>query len=536
MNLGSWKIDDNLTFTCNTHRVDTGAATDADSPPTYRVYEDETGTPLLTGSMALLDDGNTVGFYSEQIALSAANGFEKGKCYSIRIAATVNSVSGAVIRTFQIEAEVDANVVSDSAVASASNLATVAGYLDTEVAAIKAKTDLIPASPAAVGSAMTLAADAVSASALAADAVAEIQSGLATAANLATVAGYLDTEVAAIKAKTDALPASPAATGDIPAAAAIADAVWDEAMSGHVADGSFGARFSVPHMGTAQAGGASSITLAAGASAADNLYQFSLIYIYAGTGAGQTNSIASYVGSTKAAAVDNPWGVVPDATSKYVIIPSSVAPATVSGTVNAQVVGMDPSVLTAAALAADAVAEIQSGLATAAALATVDDFLDTEIAAIKAKTDALPAAPAAVGSAMTLATDAVSAEAMSAAAVAEIQSGLATAANLATVAGYVDTEVAAIKAKTDLIPATPAATGDIPTASAIADAVLDDAVEGTFTLRKILRAALAWIGALTLGAGTTNPRFRDQANTKNRIDMTVNTTTGERSAVTLDLD
>ncbi len=35
-------------------------------------------------------------------------------------------------------------------------------------------------------------------------------------------------------------------------------------------------------------------------------------------------------------------------------------------------------------------------LATAAALATVDDFLDTEIAAIKAKTDNLPAAPAAV--------------------------------------------------------------------------------------------------------------------------------------------
>jgi hypothetical protein len=46
-------------------------------------------------------------------------------------------------------------------------------------------------------------------------------------------------------------------------------------------------------------------------------------------------------------------------------------------------------VITASALAADAVAEIQSGLATAAALTTVDDFLDTEIAAIKAKTDQL---------------------------------------------------------------------------------------------------------------------------------------------------
>lgn len=35
-------------------------------------------------------------------------------------------------------------------------------------------------------------------------------------------------------------------------------------------------------------------------------------------------------------------------------------------------------------------------------LSTIDDFLDTEVAAIKAKTDTLPSSPAAVGSAMTL--------------------------------------------------------------------------------------------------------------------------------------
>lgn len=56
----------------------------------------------------------------------------------------------------------------------------------------------------------SIAADAIGASELAADAVAEIQSGLATAANLATLTGYVDTEVAAIKAKTDNLPTDPA--------------------------------------------------------------------------------------------------------------------------------------------------------------------------------------------------------------------------------------------------------------------------------------------------------------------------------------
>lgn len=110
---GSWKIDDLLTFCANTHRFDTGAATDADAAPSYRVYEDETGTPILTGTMALLDSSNTAGFYSEQITLSAANGFEKGKCYSVYISATVNSVVGTTHHNFQIEAEVDANVVSD---------------------------------------------------------------------------------------------------------------------------------------------------------------------------------------------------------------------------------------------------------------------------------------------------------------------------------------------------------------------------------------------------------------------------------------
>lgn len=53
----------------------------------------------------------------------------------------------------------------------------------------------------------------------------------ATAANQATIAGYLDTEVAAIKAKTDNLPAAPAATGDIPSAATIATAVLTTAMT-----------------------------------------------------------------------------------------------------------------------------------------------------------------------------------------------------------------------------------------------------------------------------------------------------------------
>lgn len=91
---GPWFVDDVLTFTVVTHRFDTGALTDADAVPAYRIYEDETGTAILTGNMAKLDDAGTTGFYSEQITLSAANGFEVGKSYNVYVTAAVNSVTG----------------------------------------------------------------------------------------------------------------------------------------------------------------------------------------------------------------------------------------------------------------------------------------------------------------------------------------------------------------------------------------------------------------------------------------------------------
>lgn len=104
MYLGEFPIDRLITFAVTTHTASTGAVTDADSVPTYRVYEDETTTPLLTGSMAKLDDANTTGFYSEQITLSAANGFENGKSYNIYITATVATIAAAAVYTFQVEA------------------------------------------------------------------------------------------------------------------------------------------------------------------------------------------------------------------------------------------------------------------------------------------------------------------------------------------------------------------------------------------------------------------------------------------------
>jgi len=77
-------------------------------------------------------------------------------------------------------------------------LATLTGYVDTEVAAIKAKTDNLPSDPADAS---------------------DIASSFSTVnSTLATIAGYLDTEIAAIKAKTDNLPSDPADQSAVEAA------------------------------------------------------------------------------------------------------------------------------------------------------------------------------------------------------------------------------------------------------------------------------------------------------------------------------
>lgn len=145
----------------------------------------------------------------------------------------------------------------------------------------------------------------------------------------------------------------------------------------------------------------------------------------------------------------------------------------------------------------------------------IDDFVDTEVAAIKAKTDNLPSDPAD-------ASDIAGSFAM-------------VNSTLSTIAGYIDTEVGAIKAKTDNLPASPAATSDIPTANQNADALLDRAagVETGWTLRQAMRILLSALAGKASGLGTASAVFRDVGDSKNRITAGVDVD-GNRTSVTLD--
>jgi hypothetical protein len=108
---------------------------------------------------------------------------------------------------------------------------------------------------------------------------------------------------------------------------AIVDLVWDELLTGasHNVTSSAGKRLreitnSVTHSGVAQAGGTATITLASTASTTDGIYDPSVVRISAGTGAGQARLIIQYTGSTRVAAVDRDWRVVPDTSSEYELI------------------------------------------------------------------------------------------------------------------------------------------------------------------------------------------------------------------------
>jgi hypothetical protein len=146
----------------------------------------------------------------------------------------------------------------------------------------------------------------------------------AMAANVVTATAIATAAIDADAIATDAIGAAEFAADAI---AEIADSIWDEALSGHVAAGSFGRAGQIIRDGTAQAGGSNTITLDAGASAVDEFYTGLLIHLIGGTGAGGVRMIFEYNGTTKVATISPVWETDPNGTTTFVIRP--VGPAEV---------------------------------------------------------------------------------------------------------------------------------------------------------------------------------------------------------------
>lgn len=78
-------------------------------------------------------------------------------------------------------------------------------------------------------------------------------------------------------------------------------------------------------------------------------------------------------------------------------------------------------------------------------------------------------------------------------------------------------------------------TNPVSLSSTAVDAVLDEVLEGTFTMRQVLRLLSSMLLGLASGGGTTSISFRDLGDTKNRIVMSVDSK-GNRTSVALDPD
>jgi len=87
--------------------------------------------------------------------------------------------------------------------------------------------------------------------------------------------------------------------------------------------------------------------------------------------------------------------------------------------------------------------------------------------------------------------------------------------------GYIDTEVAAIKAVTDTL-----------SLAAIADAVHDEVVEGATTLRQATRLICSALFCKTSGGGTNTLVARDIGDTKPRITLTTDSNGNRTASVT----
>jgi hypothetical protein len=318
----------------------------------YRVLLDATDTDSLGMLAVVTYTGGGVRPHRQTYMVMAANVFDSLFLGTDTLDVNATSVdTGAITAASFAAAAIDANAIASNAITGAK-----------------------------------IAANAIDASALAADAVAEIQAGLATSAEVAAVqsdtdniqtrlpaalvSGRMDASVGAMAANTltaSALAADAvteiAAGISIPSAATVADAVWDEARAGHVAAGSFG------------------------------------------------QGVASVVGSVGSVATG---GITAGSFAASAIDAAAIA----SNAITAAKIATDA--ITAAKIAADAVAEIQSGLATASALATVQSDTDN----IQTR---LPAAlvsgrmDASVGA---MAADTLTASALAADAVTEIAAGI----------------------------------------------------------------------------------------------------------------
>lgn len=376
-------IDEVVFFDAITSNVSTGAVSDADSTPTFSVFEEDTDTPIVS-VVNMTKRTSLTGNYRGTFTCSAANGFEAGKWYSVIVSATVNSVAGKTValhfRCAPAEAVAGVPVVEPYGMIT--NVGTAqAGAANT----------------------ITLASTASATDNLYDPGLITIRSGTGAGQSRTIIQYTGSTKVAVVDRDWRTNPDNTSVYVVV---------AMPNLMS--------------TNEGAAAGGGASTITLNAGASATDNFYNGQFVVLRSSTGQDQVRLITSYVGSTKVATVSAAWATNPVSGTGYMIYPSYMAALS----------NLDAAVSTRLATAGYTAPLTAATTRSAVGLASAN--LDTQLAALQADTDNIQTRiPAALvsgrmdSSVGAMATDTVNAAAIAANAVAEIQAGLATSAAVA---------------------------------------------------------------------------------------------------------
>lgn len=213
--------------------------------------------------------------------------------------------------------------------------------------------------------------------------------------------------------------------------------------------------------GTAQgAADSTHIQLRSAAAFADGELVGTTVVITGGTtGVGQARIITDYTGSTDTATVDT-WTTTPTGTITYIVFATPKASTTLLPAVNVtQWLGTACAAPTVSGVPEVDITHIAGSAVNTASAQLGVNMVSTASGAITAT---------------SIATDAIGSDEISAAAVTKIQAGLATAAALTTVDDFLDTEIAAIKAVTDQMVFTKASELDVNVQSINGATVIGD--------------------------------------------------------------
>lgn len=285
-------LGDTYYFLFTTRQFSTGAPFTLAGTPALSVYEENNLTQITSGVSVTADYDSVTGLNECSIVATGANGYEAGKYYSVVITTgTVDSVSvvGEVVGHFRVMPAEDAGAgIKDVNATHVGDTSQTGGDLASLITTVDTVVD-----------------------------------GIQTDLDNGTDG------LGAIKADTAAILDDTGTNGVLLAATAtsaqLVDDIWDEtiAASDHNVANSAAKRLrevaTIAVTDTAQAGAAGTITLAAGASSSDDIYNGEQVTIIDGTGAGQARLITDYNGTTKVATVDRNWTVNPDSTSVYSI-------------------------------------------------------------------------------------------------------------------------------------------------------------------------------------------------------------------------